>query len=249
MMLTAKDLKSLKQLLALADDQGCEAFTLNELLGYFYGLAITPEIIVPSEWLAEIFGEEMPEFGSEKQAKRLIDTMFRVFNEFSNAFHNGELAFPYNMAEPEDWMLEEVKEWTWGFQKALLLRPECWLQEEDIPLLSGKEEKESMASLAIITAIAEPESASEIFENVPEAGEDDDDFWASLFVILPTAVQSLQQYAAKREKARRDHLQETRHLGKPIQSIKIGRNDPCPCGSGKKYKKCCLKGKKVVPLH
>jgi len=22
--------------------------------------------------------------------------------------------------------------------------------------------------------------------------------------------------------------------------IKIGRNDPCPCGSGKKYKKCCL---------
>ncbi|HIP18649.1 MAG TPA: hypothetical protein EYG78_04860 [Sulfurovum sp.] len=22
---------------------------------------------------------------------------------------------------------------------------------------------------------------------------------------------------------------------------KIGRNDPCPCGSGEKYKKCCLK--------
>jgi uncharacterized protein YchJ len=22
---------------------------------------------------------------------------------------------------------------------------------------------------------------------------------------------------------------------------KIGRNDPCPCGSGKKYKKCCMK--------
>jgi uncharacterized protein YchJ len=25
------------------------------------------------------------------------------------------------------------------------------------------------------------------------------------------------------------------------QNKKIGRNDPCPCGSGKKYKKCCLK--------
>ena len=24
---------------------------------------------------------------------------------------------------------------------------------------------------------------------------------------------------------------------------KIGRNDPCPCGSGKKYKKCCGKNK------
>ncbi|MCA9399026.1 MAG: SEC-C domain-containing protein [Candidatus Omnitrophica bacterium] len=23
------------------------------------------------------------------------------------------------------------------------------------------------------------------------------------------------------------------------ESAKVGRNDPCPCGSGKKYKKCC----------
>jgi SEC-C motif-containing protein len=27
---------------------------------------------------------------------------------------------------------------------------------------------------------------------------------------------------------------------KPITSVKVGRNEPCPCGSGKKYKKCCL---------
>ncbi|MFD1335007.1 YecA family protein [Oceanobacillus iheyensis] len=26
----------------------------------------------------------------------------------------------------------------------------------------------------------------------------------------------------------------------PIKKSKIGRNDPCPCGSGKKYKKCCI---------
>ena len=26
-----------------------------------------------------------------------------------------------------------------------------------------------------------------------------------------------------------------------IREPKIGRNDPCPCGSGKKYKKCCGK--------
>ncbi|MBK1707338.1 SEC-C metal-binding domain-containing protein [Halochromatium glycolicum] len=28
----------------------------------------------------------------------------------------------------------------------------------------------------------------------------------------------------------------------PITSTKVGRNDPCPCGSGKKYKKCCGSG-------
>ncbi|MFM5522365.1 SEC-C metal-binding domain-containing protein [Aeromonas jandaei] len=25
-----------------------------------------------------------------------------------------------------------------------------------------------------------------------------------------------------------------------VAPIKIGRNEPCPCGSGKKYKPCCL---------
>ena len=24
-----------------------------------------------------------------------------------------------------------------------------------------------------------------------------------------------------------------------LEGPKVGRNDPCPCGSGKKYKKCC----------
>jgi len=29
----------------------------------------------------------------------------------------------------------------------------------------------------------------------------------------------------------------------PVRKQKVGRNDPCPCGSGKKYKKCCGAGK------
>jgi uncharacterized protein YecA (UPF0149 family) len=27
---------------------------------------------------------------------------------------------------------------------------------------------------------------------------------------------------------------------KRIKTLKLGRNEPCYCGSGKKYKKCCL---------
>ena len=30
---------------------------------------------------------------------------------------------------------------------------------------------------------------------------------------------------------------------------KIGRNDPCPCGSGKKYKNCCLNSGKYETRH
>ncbi|WP_295815019.1 SEC-C metal-binding domain-containing protein, partial [uncultured Nitratireductor sp.] len=34
------------------------------------------------------------------------------------------------------------------------------------------------------------------------------------------------------------------HQLKP-RTKKVGRNDPCPCGSGKKYKKCCLQAEKL----
>ena len=30
-----------------------------------------------------------------------------------------------------------------------------------------------------------------------------------------------------------------REGAEPVAVEKVGRNDPCPCGSGKKYKKCC----------
>ena len=38
------------------------------------------------------------------------------------------------------------------------------------------------------------------------------------------------------------HLSENEVLigVKPSTVEKVGRNDPCPCGSGKKYKKCCI---------
>ncbi|EBS3384237.1 YecA family protein, partial [Salmonella enterica subsp. enterica serovar Corvallis] len=33
----------------------------------------------------------------------------------------------------------------------------------------------------------------------------------------------------------------TTPLQMPIKAeVKVGRNDPCPCGSGKKFKQCCL---------
>ena len=32
--------------------------------------------------------------------------------------------------------------------------------------------------------------------------------------------------------------QRKNSIQKPLRNIKVGRNDPCPCGSGKKYKQC-----------
>ena len=39
-------------------------------------------------------------------------------------------------------------------------------------------------------------------------------------------------------KTKKPLAQSSKIIRKPITQIKVGRNDPCPCGSGKKYKQC-----------
>jgi preprotein translocase subunit SecA len=62
---------------------------------------------------------------------------------------------------------------------------------------------------------------------------------------LATSVDEVEE-AFQRKKRR--ELEQASMAGagdlQPVQQVvrnaaKIGRNDPCPCGSGKKYKKCC----------
>lgn len=43
------------------------------------------------------------------------------------------------------------------------------------------------------------------------------------------------------EEKRKALYLEQKKSGTIVKGKKIGRNDPCPCGSGKKYKKCCGK--------
>lgn len=41
------------------------------------------------------------------------------------------------------------------------------------------------------------------------------------------------------EETRKELYREAKKMNTIVKGKKIGRNDPCPCGSGKKYKKCC----------
>ena len=49
-----------------------------------------------------------------------------------------------------------------------------------------------------------------------------------------------QWYSIFSEEKRRELYLEQKKSGTIRNEKKIGRNDPCPCGSGKKYKHCCL---------
>lgn len=44
----------------------------------------------------------------------------------------------------------------------------------------------------------------------------------------------------KEEQAERERLAHTPRQPFVREEPRVGRNDPCPCGSGKKYKKCCM---------
>ena len=67
--------------------------------------------------------------------------------------------------------------------------------------------------------------------------------WKLLLPILVTYNNTMPQWMLKGHAP--DELSKVRHAGKIIpfgQHVqKVGRNDPCPCGSGKKYKNCCLR--------
>jgi len=66
-----------------------------------------------------------------------------------------------------------------------------------------------------------------------------------LFIMQPARPEDEARQIERRQQRQQQQLQyqtgpAQAEPPKPVRSgAKIGRNDPCPCGSGKKYKKCC----------
>jgi len=68
-----------------------------------------------------------------------------------------------------------------------------------------------------------------------EVKKKDEKFREFLIPVDPNAL------TAKQKKKKRVSMFDNRsYAGQLRVKNKIGRNDPCPCKSGKKYKKCCL---------
>ncbi len=235
MLFTAKERKFLTKLLSKVIDPE-EAFNMEELHGFLFGLAIVPAMIKPSEWLTIAFGEEMMEFEDEAEAEELMGKLFKIYNRIIKESHAGKLSFPFDMARLKDGDLDRIRDWTYGFYVALSLRNEIWGFKEMDDDEMTEEEQNLTSSFAVIAAVARPEYLPEIFEQPtydPGTQEKDFNLEATLFALLPAAVTTVKEYAR--------NMLKSRGLDVPVSShrTKIGRNDTCPCGSGKKYKKCC----------
>ncbi len=237
-MFTTKEMEELEIILCKAADPD-ESFNSTELHGFFFGLAITPDPVMPSEWFPMVFGENGPRFDDEKDAQNCAGYLMEIYNRFMAASMNKTLCFPFDYKKiKRDWF-PDLEDWAYGLFFALSLRPHHWGMTEEAEVNASEEMLDVMDASAVVTAVAFPEERSGIFEAMPDTEpKSDDEMEILVFGLLPVSVETLQRHGGK--------LHGAMHAGMvrpdfdhPIKPPKTGRNDPCPCGSGRKYKKCC----------
>ncbi len=252
-MVSAKQKKTLKKFLCLATNPE-EAFTYDELMGYLFGIAMTPDILLPSEWLPAIFGSEEPQYSSPEQAQEMVGCLMQVYNTCISAFQAGSLELPFDVSRLKAKDYESIYDWLFGFEAALALRSEIW-EPEDLRHLSAELANELYSSLMIVQGLTDPETADSIIENMPEEiaretfppGDAREEpaktlqLHAILLASLPKAVNCLQRYARIIERK----LQQkgpAQTIPLPIRSQKKEANDPCHCKSGSNDTNCCCPG-------
>jgi uncharacterized protein len=218
--LTDKEFDELDRFL-LSDRTADDAMTMDALHGYLTAIAIGPESILPAEWLPRVWGEEgvAPKWKNPKDEERLVNLIMRFMNEVLVTFEVAPKEFEPLYCEQEvggDTLID-AEAWCWGFWEGMELRPGAWdeIWDSDVaPLmrpiyLLGADEIEEEELAEVEDPHKVHKLALEIEANLPEIYK----FW------LP----------------RRKPAVETVKREEP----KVGRNDDCPCGSGKKFKKCC----------
>jgi yecA family protein len=195
-MLTTRERSGLQDLLSHAV-KPAEAMTLEQLEGYLFGLAITPDVTQPIEWFLDIFGEAFAEFVDADQANARFACLIDVYNRLNALCLQGELRFPFDFNDIDPPMLERLRGWVAGLDRALALRSYLWLPDEvlDQPEMS-EEDEEIMTCLMVVLGVAQPEKIPEIFEGMEENGEDEQEVWAHLVGQLPQAVETLLEFSA-----------------------------------------------------
>ncbi len=252
-MLPAEEEKLLKEFLALAKNPE-ETFTYDELLGFLFGLAMTPEAVPFEEWLPCIFGGKEPAFRSAKQAAEVSDCLARIYSRQVESFRARKLEFPIDIGSLGEDRLITVYEWVSGLDEALTLRAPLW-EPEFFPRLNKTRKEELYFSLMIIEGLVEPDQVMDFFERLPDeflqetlpglgAESMDRDMQVQIFLLatLPLAIRTLQDHARTIEKKRRGG-------DKPVQLslLKPAARRPDPsscggCGSAGQPNSCCESG-------
>ena len=209
-----------------------DGMTIAELDGYVAALIVCPETIMPSEWLAGVWGEDHA-FGDVAEAEATIGAVMGHYNRIARELAEcPEDYAPVFEIDPNggDTLWEP---WIDGFERAMRLRPDVW---EEIAL---SDDEEASASVSMIIALNDfYHGRSELTDEA----EDELDRMAP--GLIPEFVRNLNAWTKSRQMEKRGGSGAEPHAGfdrdQPSAfGRKVGRNEPCPCGSGRKYKRCC----------
>jgi len=88
-----------------------EHLNQDGLSGFFYALTITPVIIDPADWMAELFYGERPTL-TGKQSKDLKKAVTAVVKASNKALLKSELEFPYDFSALDDARFDCVWHWS-----------------------------------------------------------------------------------------------------------------------------------------
>ena len=216
----------------LLDAEGIEeSMEISTLDGFLTAIVCGPKTIMPSEWMRWVWdmesGEDAPEFKDQAQAQRILGLLMRHMNDIARTLHQAPDQYePLLMENPNDGdPIPIMDEWCSGFMKGVQLDQDGWL-----PVIVGK-----------------PDWMSTIMLYGTEEG------WEA----LKKKNLSMKEHKALADglagTVRKVHALWLEQRGKQIAKgnlpgvvrrepvrnpNKVGRNDPCPCGSGKKFKQC-----------
>ena len=216
-----------------------QALDIDQLAGYLFGIVITPEVSRPSEWFADIFGEALAAFNDSGEADVRFGALVQAYNRLNALRLAGRLHFPFDLTAADARLSERMRAWAEGLDRALALRSWVWMPEEILAQPDMDEEHEEiMTCLMVVLGVAHPEKIPEIFEGIEELDGGKKEAWTALLGQLPLAVEALVAHGRELESERLAGFQGEETL-RQDWVLGTGRNDPCPCGSGRKYKKCC----------
>jgi yecA family protein len=164
MLLSRSEKLLLKNYLALAPEPD-QALSYDELCGFLFGLAITPEPIPPGEWLTVILGGAPPK-DTTKTAK-MADGLIAICTRFTADFQQENLFFPFDIGEMNDKKMEQLYEWVSGFEEAIALREEVWDPEEH-PEMTERQREELYHAMLTIQGLVDPSEVIEFFDTLPD---------------------------------------------------------------------------------
>lgn len=205
-----------------------EAMLFEELDGFVAGVLVCPEMIPPSAWLPLVWnrhGDDEPVFENLAHANKLMGLVMEHYNDVAlSLFEQPESYAPFFAIDERNgdvlWQL-----WIDGFDRAVKMRPEAWL-----PLMSADTRTadawRGLVKLADIATTVPHLSAAEY-----------DAATANAPAKIAGWIRDLNDWRLTCHRPAPVLHSETVPFAAAVG--KVSRNAPCPCGSGKKYKRCC----------